>query len=50
MYMDYVKVDLDKGGRQSKMAANSKSHVVARTAYAISNGDSCHLLDGMKEF
>ncbi len=32
-------VDSSEGERQSKMAANSKSHVISQTAYAGANGN-----------
>ena len=34
MHIHYFQVDLDKCRRQSKMAANSKSHAVSQMAYA----------------
>ncbi len=36
-HLHYVKVDSDKGGRQSKMVANSKSHAVFQTAEPMVN-------------
>ncbi len=34
MHLHYTQADSDEGGRQSKMAANSKSHAISQTAYA----------------
>ncbi len=48
MYWHYVKVDSDEDVRQSKMAANSKSHAVSQTAYTGAIGNSCCLGDGIQ--
>ena len=44
-------VNSDESGRQSKMAANSKSNVVSQTAYARLNGNFyaiCEMPHGVK--
>ncbi len=39
MHLHYLKVDSGNGGRQSKMAANPKSHAVSQTALSGLDGN-----------
>ena len=45
-HLHYVEVDSDEDKRQSKMAANSKSHAVSQTSYARADGNF-HILWNM---
>ena len=41
--LQYIKVESDEGERQSKMAENSKSNAISKTANSRAEGNSCRL-------